>query len=260
MDQFRNLADDRLINGCIYCDSMIGNTRDHIPSRSLLDQPYPDNLPVIGCCQACNQGFSKDEEYVVCLIEVTLAGSTDPDKITRPSVARALRNSPALRARLESAMKRYEDRLELAVEQERMINVMLKLARGHAAFELSQPCREKPDHFWCGPLASLEDEVREAFNEPHMQQMIGEVGSRGLQRMLVTEVVLKSPKTKKRSKIKMLINDWVEVQEGNYRYLAIDDAGGIVIRIVMREYLGCEVGWQTQSAINPSPAPPSVSS
>ena len=60
---------------------VIGDTRDHIPSRSLLDQPYPENLPVIGSCQVCNQGFSKDEEYVVCLIEAALAGSTDPDKI-----------------------------------------------------------------------------------------------------------------------------------------------------------------------------------
>ncbi|ATC65476.1 hypothetical protein CMV30_16835 [Nibricoccus aquaticus] len=242
MDQLKDFADNRLINGCIHCAGP-ADTRDHIPSRSLLDQPFPENLPVIGCCQTCNQSFSKDEEYLVCLVDAVLSGSAEPDKISRPSVARILRNSPALRARIESAKRQSTNTVEFAVEQDRVANVLLKLARGHAAYELSQPCREPPDHFWCGPLATLPSDVRDAFNAFHEQKMFGEVGSRGLQRLLVTEMVLNSGDGKE-SRVRMLINDWVEVQEGNYRYLAIDDAGGIVIRIVVREYLACEVCWR----------------
>ena len=105
MDQLRDFADSRLLSGCIYCGGP-AETRDHVPSRCLLERPYPENLPVVASCARCNQGFSKDEEYLVCLIESALCGSTDPDKIKRPTVANILRNSPTLRARIESAQIR----------------------------------------------------------------------------------------------------------------------------------------------------------
>jgi hypothetical protein len=98
-------------------------------------------------CESCNRGFSTDEEYLACLIEATLVGSADPDQIRRPSVARALRRSPALRARIEAAKAKNGDQIVFAVEAERIVNVLLKLARGHAAYDLSQVCRENPDHF-----------------------------------------------------------------------------------------------------------------
>ena len=242
MDQLRDYADSRLLNGCIYCGGP-AETRDHVPSRCLLERPYPKNLPVVGSCARCNQGFSKDEEYFVCLVESALCGSTDPEKFTRPTVARILRHSPTLRARIESAKSESDGRIQFATESERIVNVMLKLARGHAAFELSQPCTSEPDHFWCGPLSALSDDERDGFHAAHVQQLSGEVGSRGLQRMLVTQVSLQSTSAE-HSVIPLLVNDWVDVQEDLYRYLAIEDVGGLVIRIVVAEYLGCEVAWR----------------
>lgn len=35
----------------------------------------------------------------------------------------------------------------------------------------------------------------------------------------------------------LVINDWLDVQEGCYRYLAIDDGGEIKIQVVIAEYL-----------------------
>lgn len=61
--------------------------------------------------------------------------------------------------------------------------------------------------------------------------------------MLVTQFVLRS-ETGEVSQMGLVVNDWVEVQEGNYRYLAIDDIGGLVIRVVAAEYLACEVAWR----------------
>ena len=242
MDQLPYYADDRLLSGCIYCGGP-SETRDHVPSRILLNSPYPENLPVVGACQECNQGFSKDELYLVCLLEATIAGSADPDKIRRPSVARAMRMTPALQARIDAARRCIDGNIEFAVEADRIRNVVLKLARGHAAFELSQPCRREPDHLWWCPMAVMPEEDRDAFGAVHIQETFGEVGSRGLQRMLVTEVVLPS-NTGEKAALRLLVNDWVDVQEGYYRYLVIDDLGGIVIRIVIAEYLACEVGWR----------------
>lgn len=245
MDQLKNLADDRLIQGCIYCAGP-ADTRDHVPSRCLLERPYPPNLPVVGCCESCNQNFSKDEEYFVCLIESVLCGSTDPDKICRPSVANIMRNSPALRVRIESARTELDGQIAFVPEGERVSKVMLKLARGHAAFELSQPCRKEPDHFWWGPIASLPQDDREAFDSVHFQQLFGEIGSRNLQRMFVTQMILQS-ESGEQQQVGMLINDWVDVQDDRYRYLAIDDIGGLVIRIVVAEYLACEVAWRIEA-------------
>lgn len=241
MDQLNNYADSRLIRGCIYCAGP-ADTRDHVPSRCLLEQPYPPNLPVVGCCESCNQDFSKDEQYFVCLIESVLCGSTDPGKIGRPSVARIMQNSPALRRRIENSKTEVDGQIAFVPEVGRIRNVMLKLARGHAAFELSQPCRTEPDHFWCGPLLSLPLETRDAFNSVHFQQVFGEVGSRNMQRLLVTQMTLQSANGEPQN-VGMLINDWVDVQDDRYRYIAIDDMGVLVIRIVIAEYFACEVAW-----------------
>ena len=42
---------------------------------------------------------------------------------------------------------------------------------------------------------------------------------------------------------RFVTQDWVDVQEGRYRYLAFDDDGAITVRIVLSEYLACEVVW-----------------
>ena len=241
MDHLNNYADNRLIGGCIYCGGP-ANTRDHVPSKCLLEQPYPANLPVVGCCDACNQDFSKDEQYFVCLIQSVLCGSTDPEKIGRPSVSRIMQNLPALRNRIENSRTEVDGQIAFVPEIERIYNVMLKLARGHAAFELSHPCRTKPDHFWCGPLSSLSQENREAFDSVHFQQVFGEVGSRNMQRLLVTQMTIQSENGEHQN-IGMIINDWIDVQDDRYRYLAIDDMGSLVIRIVIAEYLACEIAW-----------------
>lgn len=242
MDQINNYADNRLLHGCIYCAGS-ADTRDHIPSKCLLERPYPPNLPVVGCCESCNQGFSKDEEYFVCLIESVLCGSTDPQKIGRPSVARIMQNSPTLRKRIETSRTEVNGQIVFVPEIERVCNVMLKLARGHAAFELSAPCRTKPNHFWCGPLSSLPQENREVFASVHFQQVVGEVGSRNMQRLLVTQMTIMSENDEQHN-VGMLINDWIDVQDDQYRYIAIDDMGMLVIRIVIAEYFACEVAWE----------------
>lgn len=41
----------------------------------------------------------------------------------------------------------------------------------------------------------------------------------------------------------MIMNDWIDVQDDRYRFIAIDDMGLIVIRIVIAEYFACEVVW-----------------
>lgn len=241
MKQFEDYADNRLINGCIYCGGH-PDTREHVPSKVFLDPPLPSYLPVVGACKDCNNGFSLDEEYLACLIECVLAGCTDPGLVTRARVAKTLQHSPALQARLEEAKYEEGSRTHFAIEPDRVRRVLAKLAKGHAAFELSQPCSGDPSVVWYAPLESLTVEQRDSYEASQVVQAFGEIGSRGMQRLMVTQFTLQS-EAEETSTLDLFINDWVDVQEGRYRYHAADYGDELRIKIVISEYLACEVVW-----------------
>ncbi|MHC8285371.1 hypothetical protein ACYZUD_00680 [Pseudomonas sp. XS1P51] len=241
MDQLKNLADERLSQGCIYCGGT-EETREHVPSKVFLDSPLPENLPIVSACRYCNNGFSSDEEYLACLIESVVSNSTDPDKLHRVKIANILLRSPALKARLESAKIIVDEQLHYNIEPQRVKNIVLKLARGHAWFELSKACRMEPTSIWWQPTFLLSEEKRDEFEDFEHIELLGEIGSRASQRVLVTQITLQSENGEILT-LESLINDWIHVQEGNYRYHAGDQDGEVKIKIVIREYLACEVTW-----------------
>ena len=153
MEQIRNFGDERQVAQCAYCGRDTP-TRDHVPSRVLLDEPYPENLPVVPACRECNEGFSADEEYVACLIDCVISGTTSPEKVQREKVRRILLNKQALTARLAATRKEKRGATEYSIEDSRVRNLVLKLGRGHALFELNEPQYEKPSSVGYIPLLS----------------------------------------------------------------------------------------------------------
>lgn len=220
-------GDSRILLYCTFCGGETG-TRDHCPSRVLLDEPYPNNLAVVPACRACNIGFSADEEYLACLISCVLAGSTDINSIARTKIKRILSDSPALRARLELGKSTTEQGVVFQPESDRVTSVIKKLAQGHALYELHEPCPRPPDVIGITPLISMSDAERLAFERPESSALWPEVGSRAMQRMVLTETDPESP--------------WIVVQHGMYRFHASTDAG-TSIQIVIQEYLACFVHW-----------------
>ena len=104
MRQTDDYSDDRNRGFCVHCGESLGTadiSREHAPTRSLLNRPLPDNLPVVHACQQCNSQFSYDEAYLVALIACTLSGSTDVDRDRFPVAAGILDHSAKLRARIE---------------------------------------------------------------------------------------------------------------------------------------------------------------
>jgi len=137
----RPFLDQRLQGTCAYCGAVAEST-DHVPSAVFLDDPLPPNTPVVRACLRCNRSFSLDEEYLACFIACVLCGSTDPSRISRPKIRRALEAHPKLAASVGAcAQVTSEGRLVWTPQSDRVRNVVLKLARGHAAFEsgLTQP-------------------------------------------------------------------------------------------------------------------------
>jgi hypothetical protein len=228
MDPRKLFADERHAV-CAYCGG-IPSTADHVPSRVLLDKPYPNNLPVVRACDACNSGFSRDESYLACLVECALMGSTDPRLIARQKVSRMLVEKPSLRALVESCRSEGEaGTASWDADASRVGAVVVKLARGHAAYECGEPMLEEPDRVSFIAVSSLSADERQSFETPPVETVYPEIGSRAFCRVVPNSEGL-------------VRNGWRVVQPGRYRYL-VSFSGPITVRFVLSEYLACQVVW-----------------
>lgn len=233
MDPRQLFVDARLTGACVFCGG-VPETRDHVPSKVLLDEPLPRDLPVVEACRRCNGGTSSDEQYLACFLECVLRGSADPDRALRPNIARILGSHEALRLRIEKSQGNDSaGNLVWAPELDRIHKVILKLARGHAAYEL-YPRIDAPLHLHVAPLDSLDPRVRcefENLTSPE-HQPLPELGTRAFLRALG-----RPPDPFE------LVGNWIVVQRERYRY-AVVETGGVLVRMVLSEYLACEVIWE----------------
>lgn len=229
MQQIPNYGDQRTLAFCAFCGGETG-TRDHCPSKVLLDEPYPENLLAVPACRECNSSFSADEEYLACLVSCVLAGSTDPELMPRAKISRVLRKKPALRTMLEQTRLQIDGKTMFIPDEKRVSSVLIKLAQGHALYELHESCARKPDEFKYTPFELLSTQQREFFENPEASAVFPEVGSRAMQRLVIVGSDV-SP------------YGWINVQHGRYRFHA-SLGNGIEIQIVINEYLACFARWE----------------
>lgn len=232
MDPKHLFVDERLKGICVYCGGP-PETVDHVPARVFLDDPLPENLPVVEACRECNGGFSLDEEYLACLLECVMAGTTETEGLAREKVKRALSRNPRLTAQLEAC--RWNDpfgRPWWRPDEARVRNVVLKLAKGHAAYELSEFWHDEPDVFSVRAIPAMSEAERQGFDTigGGIQRLWPELGSRAFLRAWGKPV----PPAR--------VGAWLIVQPGRYRYL-VDWQTGIDARMVIGEYLACRVVW-----------------
>jgi hypothetical protein len=154
----------------------------------------------------------------------------------RSSAARALTESPALRAGIERSRTEYvtlggETRILWKPDMHRIGRVALKNARGHAYFEYGEPMLDDPIHLWALPLENMTATERQDFegvNDEGSLTLWPEIGSRMMTRLATRED---------------MAGQWVVVQEGVYRY-SVQQDGGLRVRSVLFEYLATEVQWE----------------
>ena len=111
----------------------------------------------------------------------------------------------------------------------RVERIVLKLARGHALYELNSAQRETPQSIQCIPFLAMSVEDRENFECAGAGDLRGwpEIGSRAFLRTAGVP-----PYNNQRG-------PWTEIQAGRYRY-AVDEG---IVQIVLAEYLACSVEW-----------------
>lgn len=197
-----------------------------------MDLPHPDHMPSLPSCGKCNNGFSGDEEYLACFIECVICGTSEPEKLSRDKIKRALSRNGSLRERIERGRRQSETvgggMIQVwQPEDERVRRVILKLPRCHAAYELNEPRLKEPDHVLVIPLVSMSDDQREHFEWAPDINVWPEVGSRAMQRMLIADDAY--------------AGGWIMVQDGRYRFLAV---ASLMVRGVLSEYLAFEVIWE----------------
>jgi hypothetical protein len=229
MRQIRPFSDERLDTQCAYCGEF-ADTRDHVPSKILLEKPFPENIPVVGSCLKCNNGFSLDEEYFACLIECIISGTTDLEKLSRESIIKILKRKPQLKTLLDSSFVIENGNSYFKIDPKRIENIVLKLAYGHAKFENSETQFEQPSHIGFAPLESLTEEQQNSFFEVTELYKAPEIGSRAMQNIYVNQHGV-------------LVDNWVNVQDGIYQYSVTPTLGNLKVRILIWNYLACEVIW-----------------
>lgn len=231
-----DLADERHKSWCIHCGVVLASVEtnlDHVPSKSILDRPLPENLPTIRICRSCNTSFSNDEEYFSAFLGSVLAGTTDPGHQIVERAGRTLSKNSRLQDKIEGR-RRVErnvdgiDCVSFKPDIDRIRNVVIKNARGHVLFEHGKSARGEPAHIAIEPLQILTPEVVRIFETIDYGSVWPEVGSRLMSRLIGGE--------------DMRPDGWVIVQPNVYRF-AVVDGGQFVVRTVIREYLATEVIW-----------------
>ena len=234
MKQIYHFSDQLGSADCIPCAERNHSgqySRDHIPTKALLNSPYPENLMDVGMCQECNSGFAKDEEYFAAFLASAISGSIEPDPLQFPTASRILATNPLLRSRIDAA-RRVEATpgkdtvVTWTPELERIERVIVKNARGHVLFESGQAIALPPTRVSIVPIEQLLPQQLSQFEFPLDSTGWPEVGSRLTLRLLETRECGKG--------------GWIEVQNGIYRY-AVDELHRV--RMVLREYLAAEVAW-----------------
>lgn len=225
MRQIRDNADKRQSEPCTFCRGKAG-TKDHVPSKVFLDEPYPPELPVVFACKECNGNFSQDEAYLACLIECIKANSYNINDIERESIKTTLERFPSILKRIKSLTELKENKLTFKLEKERIDNVFLKLIKGHLMYEFSTPIIDEKIAITYFNLYDLNFKDRQYFENVIEVTVAPEVGCRAGQNM---QVVYE----------KYLCWGWNIVQEGLYRYMVALDKNYIV-RIVIGDFLACE--------------------
>lgn len=216
---------------CIYCYKK-ANTREHIPSKIFLDEPYPKTLALLPSCFKCNNSFSKDEQYVACLIDYIQYIQYELQDVKREKIRKAFNTRPNIKQEMENTIVDSKDKKSKYIKynHEKIESILLKLSIGHATYSLSRVHLEKPSGIYYKFLPEVTEEEFNNFNAEVICDIAPEIGSRSFNNIALTD-----------DSIPMTL--WNIVQENQYRFLAYENKSGLYVRIVIGEFLYSEVIW-----------------
>ncbi len=232
-----DFSDIRHKTWCYYCNDTLGSTptnREHIPTKGLLNKPFPKNLPVAEVCKKCNEQYSLDEEYFIAFLSAALSGSTDPNAQVIDSGRKIFFRNKSLQNRIERSKREFQTyggqkEVLWIAELTRIHSVILKNARGHLFFENGEPMFDQPKEIAVFPLQkATENQLNSFFSNGKPLEFWPEVGSRWMQRLL--------------EEPSFDTNGFYVLQPSVYRF-RLDFCNGIAVKSVIHECLATYVAW-----------------
>jgi hypothetical protein len=220
-------------NGCIYCGNPAA-TREHIPSKAFLIEPYPENLATIPACFECNNGYSEDEKYLSCFLDV-LRSQVYADCPQREQTIIRLEKDEKLQKTLKEQIQKNDGKVYYNPDEKRMLRILFKLARCHAGFEFDHVnFDDVKAKIWYDFAFDISNDVMLDFNEIPEMDKAPEVGSRGVFVPFIAQNVETGEV--------MALALWNIVQDEQYRYqVHLNSDGQITVKLVIFEFLYCEV-------------------
>ena len=179
------------------------SSRDHVPSKLFLKHPFPDNLATVRICRDCNMNFSPAEEYVGAFLGMVL--TENPDEGPPHYLEKKIDSNLLLHDHFVEQMTVHPGSpaalISLAPDQAKLETVISKNARGHLhiANPLVVPIGVK--RVTCCAIDALPESIWSLALPP--------------------------------------LGQWVNVQDGNYRFhVLLSDT--TIVRSMVCEYLYTE--------------------
>jgi hypothetical protein len=254
------LGDDRLRHRivyeaneslCIYCGE-IATSREHIPSKVFLEEPFPDNLYLVPACSKCNNSFSQDELYTWFIIKILeqYSGKCLNENLKKRSISH-----PDIYGKAKKDISDFADMfsddsaLMFEFKSKRIERILEKLAIGHAVYELSEGYFSGGSEGWQALMIkyafapALSQEVMDDFNAINIVNDLlwPEIGSRIYENFYAITFSLNEVNGDNSTSLGGCFFDWVEIQSGVYRYITNFASDEIQVKIVIDEFLFAEV-------------------
>lgn len=220
-------------NGCIYCGQS-ATTREHVPSKTFLSEPFPENLPTIPACFKCNNGYSDDEKYVACFLD-KLKSYVYTDYSCSKKTCQRIEKDKLLQKTLMEQLKVDNGKVYFQPDEERILRILVKLARGHAGFELDHVCFDDSEiRIWYDFVFNMSEQETQSFCHIPTYDVAPEIGARGM--FLIQNIGTGEAST---------FANWNDVQDGQYRYqVAMNGGASVTVKLVIYEFLYCQVDFE----------------
>lgn len=115
---------------CIFCGRNAGTTKDHVPPKSLLRKPYPADLLTVPSCGACNNGFSKNEEYFRLIVVGLMCHTPEAEQLFDGSMSRSMNRNTNMEELMFGALQPAGTAVILDADYSRIFRIADKIARG----------------------------------------------------------------------------------------------------------------------------------
>ena len=190
-----------------------------------------ENLPIIPAYFECNNGYSEDEKYVACFLDL-LKSRIYLDYTQNKQTDIRLSKDEKLQMILQEQIWIENGKVYFKLDKQRILRIILKLARGHTGFELDYVNFDDGEiEIWYDFVFNLSKDDIEDFNNIPLYSLYPEVGSRGMH--IIQNLISGDAQT---------FASWVDVQSGQYRYqVSYNNNGRVVVKTVIFEFLFCKV-------------------